>query len=325
MGNKPILGLLSVLILAPLACTLLSCGQNQTPANEEAQAAMAAATEPAGPPTLDEISNATIHGIYDEPVQLHDGKYEGEPFEPQGASFPRVGLIEGFLLTSDMDGDGVEEAVVMLWESSGGSGTYSYLAALDREGSEVVNIATAEIGDRAQLRDSRVSGNRVELDVLRAGPQDAGCCPGEMATLAWELEGNSLNPVESGVEPERLSIATFAGPEWVLRKFDRDQPAPGGLEITLLFEEDRIAGKSGCNQYMGKVTEGDMPGDLTVGLLAGTMMACPPEIMELEDRYRQQLEKVFKIGFLNGQLALTFKKDDGNVGLLLLAPRQPGE
>ena len=34
---------------------------------------------------------------------------------------------------------------------------------------------------------------------------------------------------------------------------------------------------------------------------------------------------VFKIGFLNGQLALTFKKDDVNAGLLLLAPRQPGE
>ena len=325
MENKSVLRLLSALVLTTLSITLLSCGQHQTPANEEAEAAMTAAAEPAGPPTLDEISNATISGIYEEPIQLQGGRYEGEPFEPQGASFPRVGLIEGFLLTSDMDGDGVEEAVVMLWESSGGSGTYSYLAALDREGSEVVNIATAEIGDRVQLRDSRVSGNRVELDVLRAGPQDAGCCPGEMATLAWELEGNSLNPVESGVEPERLSIAAFAGPEWVLRNLDRDEPAPGEPEITLLFEEERISGKSGCNQYMGSVTEGEMPGDLTVGLLAGTMMACPPEIMELEDRYRQQLEKVFKIGFLNGQLALTFKKDDVNAGLLLLAPRQPGE
>ena len=325
MGNRHAFKLVPVLIVAALATASLSCSQGQTPAEDESAATMAATAQPAGAPSLDEIANAAISGIYDEPVQLQGGKYEGEPFEPQGASFPRVGLIEESLLTGDLDGDGVEEAVVMLWESSGGSGTYSYLAALDREGSEVVNIATAEIGDRVQLRDSRVSGNRVELDVLRAGPQDAGCCPGEIATLAWELEGNSLNPVESGVEPERLSIAAFAGPEWVLRNLDRDEPAPGEPEITLLFEEERISGKSGCNQYMGKVTEGDMPGDLTVGLLAGTMMACPPEIMELEDRYRQQLEKVFKIGFLNGQLALTFKKDDVNAGLLLLAPRQPGE
>ncbi len=325
MENKQILGLLSILIFTTLAITLLSCGQNPTPANEEAEATMAASTQPEGPPSLDEIANTTIHGIYDEPVQLQGGKYEGEPFEPQGASFPRVGLIEEFLLTGDMDGDGVEEAVVMLWESSGGSGTYSYLAALGREGSEVVNIATAEIGDRVQLRDSRISGNRVELDIVQAGPEDAGCCPGEMATLAWALEGNSLNPVESGVEPGRLSIAAFAGPEWVLRNLDRNEPAPDEPEITLLFEEDRIAGKSGCNQYMGSVTEGQMPGDLTVGLLAGTMMACPPEIMELEDRYRQRLERVFKIGFFIGELALSFEKEDGSGGTLLFAPRQPGE
>ena len=89
--------------------------------------------------------------------------------------------------------------------------------------------------------------------------------------------------------------------------------------------EDRIAGKSGCNQYMGSVTEGEMPGDLTVGLLAGTMMACPPEIMELEDRYRQRLERVFKIGFFIGELALSFEKEDGSGGTLLFAPRQPGE
>lgn len=324
MENKQILGLLSILILTTLAITLLSCGQNPTPANEEAEAAMAASAQPEGPPSLDEIANTTIHGIYDEPVQLQGGKYEGEPFEPQGASFPRVGLIEEFLLTGDMDGDGVEEAVVMLWESSGGSGTYSYLAALGREGSEVVNIATAEIGDRVQLRDSRISGNRVELDVVQAGPEDAGCCPGEMATLAWTLDGGSLNPAESGVEPERLSVAALAGPEWVLDSLDRDEPAPDTPEVTVLFEENRIAGGSGCNRYMGTVTEGEMPGDLAVGLLASTMMACPPEVMELEDRYRQQLEKVVKYGFLNRRLILTLKKEDGNVGAMSFTPRQIG-
>lgn len=324
MENKQILGLLSILILTTLAITLLSCGQNPTPANEEAEAAMAASAQPEGPPSLDEIANTTIHGIYDEPVQLQGGKYEGEPFEPQGASFPRVGLIEEFLLTGDMDGDGMEEAVVMLWESSGGSGTYSYLAALGREGSEVVNIATAEIGDRVQLRDSRISGNRVELDVVQAGPEDAGCCPGEMATLAWTLDGGSLNPAESGVEPERLSVAALAGPEWVLDSLDRDEPAPDTPEVTVLFEENRIAGGSGCNRYMGTVTEGEMPGDLAVGLLASTMMACPPEVMELEDRYRQQLEKVVKYGFLNRRLILTLKKEDGNVGAMSFTPRQIG-
>jgi len=325
MAHNMTLRLLSVIASTILAASFLACGQAESPAEDESAATMAATAQPAGAPSLDEIANATISGIYDEPVQLQGGKYEGEPFEPQGASFPRVGLIEEFLLTSDMDGNGVEEAVVMLWESSGGSGTYSYLAALGREGSEVVNIATAEIGDRVQLRDSRISGNRVELDVVQAGPEDAGCCPGEMVTLAWTLDGGSLNPAESGVEPERLSVAALAGPEWVLQDLDRNEPAPGEPEITLIFEEDRIAGKSGCNQYMGSVTEGELPGDFSIGLLAGTMMACPPEVMELEDRYRQRLEEVFKIGFFIGDLALSFEKEDGSGGTLLFAPRRPGE
>ena len=324
MSNRSTSAGLATLAIATLATMLLACGQHQAPPDEESEAP-ATTAQPTGPPSLDEIANTTIHGIYEAPIQLQGGKYEGEPFEPQGASFPRVGLIEEFLLTSDLDGDGVEEAIVMLWESSGGSGTYGYLAALDREGSEVVNIATAEIGDRVQLRDSRISGKRVELDVLKAGPQDAGCCPGEMTTLAWELEDDSLIPVDSGVEPERLSIAAFAGPEWVLRSLDHDEPAPGEPEITLLFEDNRIAGGSGCNRYMGSVTEGDMPGDLTVGLLAGTMMACPPEVMELEDRYRQRLERVFKIGFFLGDLALSYEKEESSMGLMRFSPRKPGE
>ena len=325
MTHSMTLRLLSVTALVTLTAGILACGQAETPAEDGSAATMAATAQPAGAPSLAEISNATISGIYEEPVQLQDGMYEGEPFEPQGASFPRVGLIEESLLTSDLDGDGEEEAIVMLWESSGGSGSYGYLAALDREGSEVVNVATAEIGDRVQIRDSRISGNRVELDVLRAGPEDAGCCPGEMATLAWELEGGSLNPVDSGVEPERLSIAAFAGPEWVLRNLDRNEPAPDEPEISILFEEDRIAGGSGCNRYMGTVTDGEMPGDLTVGILAGTMMACPPEIMELEDSYRQRLESVFKIGFFLGDMALSFEKDDGGMGQMRFSTRQSGE
>lgn len=323
MTNRSTPAVLVSLVFATLATIPLACGQHQAPTNEESEAP-ATTAQPAGPPSLDEIANATIHSIYDEPVQLQAGKYEGEPFEPQGASFPRVGLIDEFLLTSDLDGDGAEEAIVMLWESSGGSGTYSYLAAIGREGSEVVNIATAEVGDRVQLRDSRISGNRVELDVLRAGPEDAACCPGEMTTLAWELEDRSLNPVDSGVEPERLSIAAFAGPEWVLTDFARAERAPTEPEVTIEFDEGRIAGGSGCNRFMGPLTEGEMPGDLTVGLLAGTMMMCPPEVMEIEDRFRRQLGSVVKYGFLNRQLALTYETDAGDVDVMLFSPRQIG-
>ena len=324
MAKERASGLLCTLLVAVLATSLLSCDQADTAAEDESAPAMATTNEPSGAPSVETIAGATIRGIYDEPVQLQGGRYEGELFDPEGASRPMVGLVEDFLLTGDLDGDGAEEAVTMLWESSGGSGTYTYLAALGHEGGEIVNLATAGIGDRVQLRDARIAGDRIELDVVQAGPQDAACCPGEMATLAWALDGDALNPVDSGVETTRLSVAALTGPEWVLDRLDREEPAPDKPEVTVLFEENRIAGGGGCNRYMGTVTEGDMPGDLTVGLLASTMMACPPEVMGLEDRYRQQLEKVVKYGFLNRQLILTFEKEDGNVGAMSFTPRQIG-
>ena len=323
MSNRSTSAVLIALVVAILATMLLACGDDRAPAIEESETPATPAQQ-TGPPSLDEIANANIHGVYEEPIQLQGGKYEGEPFEPQGASFPRVGLIEESLLTGDLDGDQEAEAVVMLWESSGGSGTFTYLAVMDRDAGDVVNAATAGVGDRVQLRDARISGDRVELDVVQAGPEDAACCPGELATLAWSFDGGTLTPVESAEETARLSVTALAGPEWLLTDFARAEPAPTEPEVTIEFDEGRIAGGSGCNRFMGPLTEGEMPGDLTVGLLAGTMMMCPPEVMEIEGRFRRQLGSVVKYGFLNRQLALTYETDAGDVDAMLFSPRQIG-
>jgi hypothetical protein len=79
-----------------------------------------------GAPTLLELRNATYAGLEDlaVPVTLEERRWEGEPFEPGAASRPSVVLAPGFRLTGDLDGDGAEEAVVVLAQSSGGSGTW---------------------------------------------------------------------------------------------------------------------------------------------------------------------------------------------------------
>lgn len=55
------------------------------------------------------------------------------------------------------------------------------------------------------------------------------------------------------------------------------QPLPDG----------RVAGSSGCNRYTGKGTIAG--GKVDIGLLATTRMACPPGIMEQEDRFLKAL------------------------------------
>ena len=90
------------------------------------EAAASPMTAPAGPPTLAELKNATYAGFEEpaSPVTLKDGLWEGESLQPGGTSRPRVSLGGDFHLLGDLDGDGAEEAVVVLAQSSGGSGTF---------------------------------------------------------------------------------------------------------------------------------------------------------------------------------------------------------
>ena len=129
-----------------------------------------------------------------------------------------------FLLQGDLDGDGTDESVALLWTSTGGSGTFDYLAALDRaaDGS-VVNRATAALGDRVRLRGAGIEDGRIVLDLVQAGPDDAACCPGEKIRRTYQLEGESL--AERGAEQQgRLSLADLAG-EWQLTYFARGEAA----------------------------------------------------------------------------------------------------
>ena len=64
------------------------------------------------------------------------------------------------------------------------------------------------------------------------------------------------------------------------------QPMPDG----------RIAGSGGCNRFTGKGVIAN--GKVDIGLLATTRMACPPAVMDQEDKYLKALaaSKRYEIG-----------------------------
>ena len=116
----------------------------------------------------------------------------------------------------------------------------------------------------------------------------------------------------------------LAGVSRRLAKTEEASVEPGGGGVidnshtTVQFvEPGRVAGDTGCNRYMGSIVNGRMPGELSFGPLAGTMMACPEEIMETEKRYMDLLSRVTRFSFHLGKLALTSVDEDGNVHLLL--------
>jgi hypothetical protein len=59
-------------------------------------------------------------------------------------------------VTGNLDGDGTEEAAVVLAVSTGASGTFDYLAVAKRTAKGVSSVAVARLGDRVQIRSARI-------------------------------------------------------------------------------------------------------------------------------------------------------------------------
>ena len=309
MTNKLLLpGILTLTAL--LAC---SPQAGNTVASEKS---VLASTVPQVPVLLsDAVTDMTYSGIHDDDVTLTDGHWEGEPFVADGASRPAVGIIDDFMLVGDLDGDGTDEVVVFLWKSSGGSGTYIYLAVAGSRDGQQLNLATAPVGDRVQLRSGHINNGQIELDIVQQGPGDAACCPSQLARRYWRLDTAGLIESQADISGT-LSIGELAGSEWVLVNLDLNKPLPASPRVTLDFTGGRISGSIGCNRYFASVSDGDMPGDLTLSRLGSTRMTCPPADMEVENSYLGALESVTTFGFFYGRLAFSWQHE-GNVQTML--------
>lgn len=267
-------------------------------------------------PPLGALANLTYPGIEEAPVTLHDGTWEGAPFVAGGASRPRVTLVPGFRVTGDLDGDGAPEAVVLLAESSGGSGTFSHVAVVS---AGPVVRGVAPVGDRVQLRYARVEQGRLVIDTVEAGEGDAACCPGELRQRRWRLGDAGLQelPAETlgRLGPESLG----GGLTWRLVELDPATRVPAQGAPTLTYENGQLAGFAGCNRYFGAVEPDAVPGSVKFGPLGSTRRLCEEEANALESAFLGRLAAVEKIGFLAGQLVLTWRDGERTGSLRFVA------
>jgi len=316
----------SALLGSLLVCSCLAgaCRPAATPASGPARdAASTPAATLTAAPTLAELGNAGFTGLreIEGTVRLADGRWEGEPYAPGGASRPTLTLGRDFRVTGDLDGDGREEAIVVLAEGSGGSGSYNYLAVVRREGRVLRNVATIALGDRVAIRSARIEAGTLHAGVLRAGPGDAMCCPGELSDLAWRIAPDGTVQALPERATRRLTLDVLAGSEWTLVAWDPGAPAPDDPAITLAFRDGRLGGSAGCNRYFASPQAGPSPGELAIGPVGTTRMACPDPLADIESRYLRQLQAVRKFGFLLGRLALSYQHGDGAIGTMLFEER----
>lgn len=272
--------------------------------------------------TVDALANAPYSGIYEEPVTLTDGKYEGEPFSADSPDRPRVTLLNNGIIWGDLDGDGLEDAAVFLVENSGGTGNFVYVAAQLNQNGQPVDAGAVWIEDRIQVKSAAIENGQIKLEITAEGPGDAACCKSHKTRKTYTLQNGQLAEVPGPEEtPVKISAADLNGTSWTLRELDTDQPALADASSTLSFAGDQLSGSGGCNNYSDSFTLGeDNPFVMTVGPVVSTQMACPEPIMNQEMAYFKALQAVKQWGYLVGKLVLYYDKGQDDYGRLLFTP-----
>ena len=254
------------------------------------------------------LRNIEYRGIHDNAVTLRDGVYGGEPFVPGGASRPRVELLDMPPVLHDLDGDGIDDAAVLLAGSSGGSGAFTYLSVVSCRDGRAVNTGTIELGDRVMIRSMAGREGAIVLEFVAAGPGESLCCPTRKERNTYRLRDGKLLLASSEVQGT-LTLADVKGVTWRLSRLGRNERIPEGVKVTAVFGDGRVSGSGGCNRYSAAVIETD-PLGFSIGPAASTKMACPDPAGGFEDRYFSALQAANRFAFLLGNLVLHYGKGD---------------
>lgn len=115
---------------------------------------------------------------------------------------------------------------------------------------------------------------------------------------------NAATPVST---QNTLSPAQIINKTWQVEDINQRRIIDNA-HVTLMFSDDnRISGKSGCNNYSGRYT---LTGNklAVIPPMISTRMMCPPALMQLENEYIAILSAAQKVGLSPvGALLITSK------------------
>jgi len=137
--------------------------------------------------TLDKLRNATYFApVFKRTIKLVNGSFSVNT----ASDVYNVQMLEAYAF-GDLNGDGVEDAAIILVENSGGTGQFESVVAIYNTGGSPVQAGQSILGDRVQVNSLDISLGVIHLDMLVQGPADPMCCP----TLSekqsfWEIAGH---------------------------------------------------------------------------------------------------------------------------------------
>jgi heat shock protein HslJ len=140
-----------------------------------------------------------------------------------------------------------------------------------------------------------VPGFEYELRVQEIPVADP---PADGSSIAYQL-------VEMvGKVPAVTEQAELEGSDWVLRAFGEEHIIYYASEITMRFEDGKVNGNAGCNNFFGSYEIED--GNISFGPLGMTMMACDEVVMVQETEFLRSLESVGQFEISGNMLQITY-------------------
>jgi hypothetical protein len=142
--------------------------------------------------TLEQLKNAEYHLGTEGSFQLVDGIHYLTPTIPDEPPEQwSVRLMEPMAF-GDVNGDGADDAAVIIATRYGGTGIFEYLAIVANVDGQPFNVASTSLGDRTIINAISIEASQIHLDVITHAPEDGLCCPSRPETWTFELTGDEL-------------------------------------------------------------------------------------------------------------------------------------
>ncbi len=169
--------------------------------------------------SVEQIRNASFILIDSDQVRqnviLQDGQFQNE-VHPDQAGYINLTLMDKIAF-GDLNGDGLEDAAVIMVENFGGSGQFASLATFLNQNGKPRLAARTMIDDRPIFQDIAIKDGAILLNVTVHGPNDPMCCPNQPTVRVYRLLDQDLQIV-------RYSSTTSSGSSRIIQIND---PADG--------------------------------------------------------------------------------------------------
>lgn len=219
---------------------------------------------------------------------------------------------------SDLNADGQRDAVLILSQNTGGSGTFYYLVVAIREGNQYKGSKGVLLGDRIQPQKIKVVANRVTVEFLeRFKGQPYTTSPSVLTKqkVVYDTDSQQLIPVEQNFAGEAdPAIMTLGMKTWFWEKtqYNNDSVIEPNSpkEFSLKFATNgKLLISTDCNSMGGEYSVTDK--QIAITKMFGTRMFCKAS---QEQAFAKMLHSVSSYFFTSkGRLVLELKFDSGTM------------